>query len=320
MTKTASPPASGTAVATVVRYRPQIDTLAETSKKYNPVTLRGMEALDRAFTTAQGIQELRAAVTPLMPLIAALHNSPLGFDSDRNPTKGPLKDGPYPAEVVVDCVVEALMRGLQLSGNEFNLLMSRCYTTLNGYKRLVEELPGITDLDHAQSPPFTQGGHTCVKVNATWQYNGVKMRLKDASGNPWAIYAIRANAGMGADGIIGKAKRRMYKAIYEKCTGTRFTEPEEEVPSLPAPEPEATQPATKTEAIAQQIGPAGVTGEQLTALAELRGRVLPEDWQAALMKRKKESVSGLTREEAREIIGELRPLADDGVSEPPPAE
>lgn len=237
---------------TTVSARPSKEALIavqDTAKKYELRALNAFGHLERAIMLAEGIELLRTAITPLLPNLIGLMNTPLGFDTDRNPTK-PKKDGsrpePYPMETIRDCIVEALLRGLNVAGNEFNIIAHRCYSTKNGYARLVKEMEGITDLDWGQSPPFQQAGSTCVKCRAQWKLNGIDMELKDSSGRPGAIYAIKQDGGTGIDALLAKAERRMWKAIYGICTGMVFTEPNiDEAPPDPVP---AIADATKTTA------------------------------------------------------------------------
>lgn len=295
----------------VTERQRDIKAIEVLQSKYSLATLQAVGDLERAIMIAEGIGLLRKAVQPLMPLVIGLMNNPLGFDTDKK------KSGEmYPAEVVVDCVVEALLRGLRISGNEFNIIAGKCYTTKYGYDRLVKELPGITDLDTAMSPPFVQGGHTCVKCRASWQLGGKKMALKGPNGEAFMIFAIRVNTGQGIDATLGKAERRMYKAIYGLCTGTQFTEPnmDEESALLPA----ESAPKTQTEQLTDQVAATmKISPDQIVRLEELKVKVKGADFVACLMRRDKNTIQSLSRVEADAVISELITLTDNGVDEPP---
>jgi len=251
--------------------------------RYNLSTLAALQGVERAMMLADGIAELRALVAPLMPKILRLMNTPLGFDTDRNPKKGDAVE-PYSAEVVTDCVVEALLRGLQIAGNEFNIIAGKCYTTQSGYKRITRDLPGITDLDYAISPSFVLGGHTCCRVRAEWKYGGKKMFLRDTKGEGGRVYAIRVNKGMGVDAIMGKAERRMFKSIFELCTGTEFSEPmSDEAPlgDLPAG---IAGPKTTGQKLLEQM--AAEPAKDVTAAAQVAAPPRGKTWQSVIAERR----------------------------------
>jgi len=212
--------------------------LAEVAERCNLATLQGMPPIPRAFALAEGVQALRQAVEPLLPSILPLMNSRLGFLTDK---RGPT----YPVDVVRDCVVEALCRGLNLIGNEWNIIGGNCYTTKEGYERLVGELPGLTDLDLSPGVPTMRDGGALVRVHATWCYQGKALHLTDDKGQSGRTFAIRVNAGMGADAILGKATRKALKAIYQKSTGCVHADGEvgEAVPLL-----------SRTETVAAKLG------------------------------------------------------------------
>lgn len=222
-----------------------ITDIAELADRYALTAIKNFHPLKRAMMVAAGIRQLREAVQPLMPDLMPLKGSPLGFITDEKADKPP-----YPAEVVRDCVVEALLRRLNVSGNEFNIIAGRCYTALNGYQRLVEEFPGLTDLRTANTPPFIQGGQTVVKCTASWKLNGVENCLRDYNGKVGQLYAVTVHSSTGIDAKIGKARRRLYKAVYQLLSGTVFTEPDsgDETPELPAPEEK-----TRTQEVIEQV-------------------------------------------------------------------
>lgn len=286
--------------------------------------LKDFQPLQRALKQAAGIKALREAIQPLMASLEPLMGTPLGFDTDRGPNK---KDKtPYPMETVRDIIVEALLRGLSLTGNEFTCLVGKCYTNLNGYKRLVEtKLPGLTDLEIATSPPYVKAGHTCVLCRAAWKLNGNAMCLRDHRSNPSVEFAIPTHAGTGADAIIGKARRRIYKGIWELCTGSVFTEPtvDEEVPALAAPaniEPPKTQTQAVLDAVEQskrsgtvvfQEEPPKsylVNADQAANIATLRHLVPDEEFNLWLEQYGVFEIAQLKNDTADAIIERLRSI------------
>lgn len=260
-----------------------IRALQDAADKYAITAIARYRPLERAVALASGIKMLREMIQPLMPTIMELKGNQLGFLTDEQTRR---KGVAYPAETVRDCAVEAILRGLMLTGKEWMILFDQCYTCANGYQRLVEEYPGITDLRCANTPPFAQGGQTCVKCSASWKIKGEGNMLRGANGEPYQIYAVTVNAGMGPDGIIGKARRRLYKAIHQLLSGTVFTEPDdgdEPPPALPAPEvpPPKTQTQTLIDHIQENAAPKvyRISQDQAAEIGRLRHVVTAEEFQ-----------------------------------------
>ncbi len=191
----------------------------------------------RSIKKAKAIEMLRAMITPVMPLIHGLKNSPMGFLTDEKEGKSP-----YPDELIRDCVIEAMLNGVNLDGNEFNIIASKCYITQAGYWHKLKEIDGITDIDVTPGVPAMYNGQMVCRVRANWKLKGVSLRLIGADGKDGRAFAIKAGTGSTPDNITGKALRKAYKAIYEKCTGSTMTEPDEEAEVI-VPTVVATQEA-----------------------------------------------------------------------------
>lgn len=162
----------------------------------------------KTFAMAAGIRRLKDLITDdMMKDIMPLQGSSLGFRTDKD------KDGGYSMPVVKECLIEAVLRGLQPVGNQFNIVSGRCYTTKEGFTHLMKTLPGLTDLKLTFGVPKMQQGGATVDAAATWKYNGAADSLTRE-------LAIRVNAGMGADAVLGKAERKIRAAVYAQITGT----------------------------------------------------------------------------------------------------
>ncbi len=257
--------------------------IEKTTKECSPQVLKAMGTWERAIVLANGVQELRAlisdkSVVALLPLI----NSSLGFRTDKP------KADDYPLEVVKDCLIQALLMGLYPIGNEFNIISGRTYVTREGFTRLLAEFEGLTDLKiNPEVPRMIREDGAIVAINASWIINGKRDELRRE-------IPVRINKGMGADGILGKADRKIKAAIYARLTGSSFTtEGEVEEPvagserTTPAksgaallaemgkkPEPQNTPGRGAGEAGAAQTDPRGdapqqqVNGEQPSAAAQ----------------------------------------------------
>jgi hypothetical protein len=198
---------------------------------------------------ASGIEQLKEAMTPqIMGVIMNLRGSSLGFRTDRD-WKQPHEQ--YSLEVVKECAIEAILRGAQLVGNEFNIISERCYLTKEFFVRALREFPGLSDLEIGFGQPKSSPSDpkvAYVAAFATWN-----MRQADGSMKPfrlekmaklgpdgktvvedWRI-PVRVNAdgkgGMqGPDAILGKAERKMRAAIYNLITGSAISELDDDEP------------------------------------------------------------------------------------------
>jgi hypothetical protein len=193
-----------------------------------------LPVLARSIRRSVGIQQLRKVLTDdVMKIFMNLQSSSLGFKTDRDrPPKdfqGDIKKWKpgYPMEVVRECLIEALMRGLQPNDNEFNILAENMYVAKNGIKRLVMEWPGLTDFRKSILVPIkderTKTAH--VGAHATWLLGGkfqkLDLDLEKLENEQLrdARLSIKVNYGMGDDAIQGKAERKLYKAVYDVLTG-----------------------------------------------------------------------------------------------------
>ncbi len=148
------------------------------------------------------------------------------------------------------------------TNNEVNVIAGRCYLALNYFKRVVGTYPGLTDLCVTPGKILTAPGGATVEMIVTYKLNGKDQKVERVGGS---AIPVRLNAGMGADGAIGKATRKVLKAVYEKLTGSQaFNDgdvddatdmivsarvvPDSEVEA----KPEAPKP-TKTQTVADQI-------------------------------------------------------------------
>lgn len=100
--------------------------------------LKGFESLRDAFTTAA------------MPAVMQIAGTPVGFRTDKDVDGGGTE---YTATEVRDVVLDALADGLELFGNQFNIMSKRKYITNEGYTFKVSGIGGVTNLDVATGNP-----------------------------------------------------------------------------------------------------------------------------------------------------------------------
>lgn len=220
-------------LATIEQAEREIEAVL---KQCNAMELKEMPAIKQAITLSCGMTALRRALTDqvMREVFMPLMGSPLGFKTDRdNLTQRDLDEGkkPYGIERIRDVLAEGMIRGLYPVNNEINVISGQCYGAKNGFARLLKEYPGLTDLHVTPGVPHMAGDRgALVPMHATWRVNGkdyemVRDVTKDATTG--VVHDTRipvtVNKNMGPDAIIGKATRKMYKAIYDLITGSTLT-------------------------------------------------------------------------------------------------
>ena len=190
-----------------------VSSLEQLVKKYAIVKLKELGPIEQAMTQVAGLKAMREALDPLMPHFMELAGTENGFLTDRDKTD---KYPPYTAREVREALITALQRGLMPTGNEFNIISGRCYTTKEGYRALVRNFDGLTGLREIYGVPRMSTGGAIVPCEARWRLNGGDDSLK-------AEIAVRLNQGQGADAAIGKAVRKLLARVYARLTGSEFT-------------------------------------------------------------------------------------------------
>ena len=166
----------------------------------------------RMFMLGACMAELRNLLTPqVMQPIMQLQNSPLGFLTDR-------KETGYPVDVVRAAIIEAAINGVSVCGNEFNIIAGRFYLTKNGMKHKVRDVEGLSNSVTPGIPKMVSEKGAIVDMHVEWTFKGGEKHEKDLT------WAIRVNAGMGTDAVIGKAMRKTYAWLYEEVTGNNVSE------------------------------------------------------------------------------------------------
>lgn len=205
----------------------QLATIDEISAECSLALAGATSKISHALMLARGMNQLRALFTPIiMKDVISLRGTALGFTTDRD--KSTNKPA-YNEEEVKEAAIEAMLRGAYLTGNEFTIIVKRPHLTKEHWKRRVKELPGVSDLEVTPGVPSIKadaGGSALVPMVATWNYRGRAYRLnrvatKAADGTiDDKRIPCKINDGQGADQVIGKAERKIYKQIFERLTGS----------------------------------------------------------------------------------------------------
>lgn len=190
------------------------ETALELARKIDETALSGMShflqvgSLASEIQVAQAMVDMRAMMTAeVMAPIMALQNTDIGFRTDRI----------YPLETVRDVVIEAKIRGFNVTGNEFNIIAGRLYIARNGFRRKLTDgkaFKGLNNFRDIYEVPKANGveKELVIKCSATWSYNGVA----DAANFE---FPVKVNNGMGSDGALGKAERKLCKRVHDFISG-----------------------------------------------------------------------------------------------------
>jgi len=157
--------------------------------------------------------------------IFSLSGKPYGFLTDKD---RPDKDGrktrfpaeangkkfqlPYPPDVVFDCAVQALIDGLTLHGNRFNIIGGRVYFTRLGYIHLLLNYKGLKDLKFKAELSKEEQKNAILNARAECIYNGLPLKKHQE-------VSVKKNNFMGVDALCAKGERKILKVLYEELTG-----------------------------------------------------------------------------------------------------
>lgn len=178
--------------------------------------------LRRAVYLARAQDHLRRELDALEWVIMPLMGTRMGFKIDKKLGRDPQGNVlyPYTWEVVKDCILEALLSGANLTGNEINIIAGNPYLTKEFFERKLNELcagetPRLANFIESPSVPRVQGGSAIVTYNVVGAMDGKPFNFT-------RDIAVKVNEGQGPDAILGKAKRKMFKWLLETITRQSF--------------------------------------------------------------------------------------------------
>lgn len=190
--------------------------------------------MSRAISALEGILTDKVCDEWLAPLMGR----PLGFRTDRD--LKPANER-YSIGEVRECAIVALLSGFEVYGNEWNIIGGNFYAAKNGLERKVRKWEGIKNFELIPGGIQAVGDKgALVGMTARWttQDGEVQTLVCDimprtnADGSPLMLdgkqavtdgrIPVRVNTGMGADGILGKAERKMYARVLKKWSGMDF--------------------------------------------------------------------------------------------------
>jgi len=167
-----------------------------------------MMGFEKAYQIANAVKDLKTLLTPeYMKPIMQLSGNRLGFKTDKDATGG------YSEDVIKNCLIEAVLTGVQPFGNQFNIIAGNCYITKEGFGYLLNNMKGLS-YEIIPGLPRINAEKTSaaivVKINFTIN-NEKKEREIDLP--------IKMNSFMGADAVIGKATRKARAWLFNTING-----------------------------------------------------------------------------------------------------
>jgi hypothetical protein len=197
--------------------------LAESEEFFKPIVM------------AMAIQELKQALTP--EAIAAVHElegTALGFKTDKF-------DGKYGDETIRMCVIEAMLRGVSIVGNQFNVIKGNFYIARNGWEAKLRKA-GCTQIvptigkpedvllgtpnqkDNRQITATFAAQATCVKDGKRY---AVSASVADGIDGRIEVSAFGKDIQACIDGLKGKAEARILKKLFFlACDATELDDDE----------------------------------------------------------------------------------------------
>lgn len=172
------------------------------------ISAEGMQGFEKAFLIAKATADLKASLTPeYMKPIMELQGNRLGFKTDKD------DDGGYPEKVVKNCLIEAVLTGVQPFGNQFNIIAGNCYITKEGFGHLLANFPGLTyEIVPALPRINNERTSAAIVMKIVWTLNG-KTQEREID------FPIRMNKYMGTDAVIGKATRKARAWLFSTISG-----------------------------------------------------------------------------------------------------
>lgn len=189
----------------------------ELSQKLNEtvntvVENKALKLFEKAFMMANATEQIKGMLTPeYMRPMMSLQGTKLGFKTDKD------NQGGYPIEVVKNCLIEAVLTGVQVAGNHFNIIAGNCYITKEGMGYLLENTPGLKYTIVPGLPKINQDKTgAAITMKITWALFGGEKNTQELE------IPIRMNNGMGLDAIIGKATRKARAWLFNNLNGTEI--------------------------------------------------------------------------------------------------
>lgn len=171
----------------------------------------------------------------VLEIVKDLMNTGLGFKTDRNPNDPQCRIKEiYSDEIIKNCVTQAIMHGLRIHGNEFNILGGNFYATKEGLERIVNRNPDLEKKIAIKSRGFKKSPETDIWA-LSYEYE-FKLKDRQEIKDDTTVY-VRGKQGnyeITLDAVLGKARRKVLKTIYNQMTqGFFLLEDADDVDDIP---------------------------------------------------------------------------------------
>jgi hypothetical protein len=173
-----------------------------------------LQGFEKMFQLGRAIDELKNHLTDeAMRPIMKLQGYKLGFRTDKD------SDGGYPMQVVKNCLIEAVLIGVQPVNNHFNIIAGNCYITKEGFGYLLKNIPNLNYEIVPRLPRINQDKTSAaIFMKITWSIKGGEEQTREIE------FPIKVNKFMGPDAIIGKATRKARAWLYNTVTDNEVSE------------------------------------------------------------------------------------------------
>jgi len=180
----------------------------------------------QALKLAKGLSELKKAllVPEVLIIIKELMNTPTGFLTDKDPSKKVKNKStgnweapaPYSDAVVVECVADAMSKGLTIHNNEFNIIAGRMYPAQSGFVRKLADFKREHKIkaNYLPSVPVNKAGKYFCEVVVWWQKEGEGRQEEKLA---WNLTAF------SEDAALGKVKKRANEWLFNELTGNTWS-------------------------------------------------------------------------------------------------
>ena len=186
-----------------------------------------VNGFQKAFVMSSAIDIIKAQLTDeYMKPIMALQGTNLGFKTDQDTIKEKVnnkwvtkKGDGYPLEIVRECLIEAIFLGLEVTGNQFNIIGGNMYPTREGFGHALDKIRGLKknfEYKNIQQPAGQKVAYVTVFI--TWQMEG------DTAKKQTIEFPIKSNDYTSYDALIGKAERKAKRWLYNTVKGTDISD------------------------------------------------------------------------------------------------
>lgn len=192
------------------------------------VLASNVSGFQKAFVMSSAIDIIKAQLSDeYMKPIMALQGSSLGFKTDLDTVKEKDANGKwvtrkgdgYPMDIVRECLIDATFRGLEVTGNQFNIIGGVMYPTREGFGALLDKMPGLKKnftYTNISQPAGQKVAY--VKVRIDWQFEGESPLKQEIE------FPIKSNEYTSYDALIGKAERKAKRWLYNTIKGTDISD------------------------------------------------------------------------------------------------